>query len=181
VKALLLTREYPPHIYGGAGVVVGQLRRSARPAHACRGPLLRRSAPRRVDRTRDPARLHAWERVGAAKDEPRYAPVARDALDRARRWRATRSTPSRATRTPGTRTWPGFWIRTLHRIPLVRHPAQHGAAPALEGGSARQRLSALELDREDRGGGGRPGHRGLAQDARRHPRALPGRSRNASS
>ena len=28
MKALLLTREYPPHIYGGAGVVVGQLARA---------------------------------------------------------------------------------------------------------------------------------------------------------
>ena len=25
MKALLVTREYPPHVYGGAGVVVGQL------------------------------------------------------------------------------------------------------------------------------------------------------------
>ena len=25
MKALLVTREYPPHIYGGAGVVVDQL------------------------------------------------------------------------------------------------------------------------------------------------------------
>ena len=25
MRALLLTREYPPHIYGGAGVVVDQL------------------------------------------------------------------------------------------------------------------------------------------------------------
>ena len=32
MKALLVTREYPPHIYGGAGVVVDQLSRAlARP------------------------------------------------------------------------------------------------------------------------------------------------------
>jgi len=28
VKALFVTREYPPHIYGGAGVVVDQLTRA---------------------------------------------------------------------------------------------------------------------------------------------------------
>ncbi len=28
MKALLLTREYPPQIYGGAGVVVGELSRA---------------------------------------------------------------------------------------------------------------------------------------------------------
>ena len=30
MKALQLTREYPPHIYGGAGVVVDQLTQALR-------------------------------------------------------------------------------------------------------------------------------------------------------
>ena len=28
MKVVMLTREYPPHIYGGAGVVVGELSRA---------------------------------------------------------------------------------------------------------------------------------------------------------
>jgi starch synthase len=118
VKALVLTREYPPHVYGGAGVVVDQLtqaltRRMAvevrcfgeRPPDAGRhGIVVRGYAP--------------WAHVSAGTDGPRFAPaletlsvalaMARDPVDadvaHAHTWYADMA---------------GLWIRTLYRIPLV--------------------------------------------------------------
>jgi glycogen synthase len=115
MKALLVTREYPPHIYGGAGVVADQLSRA----------LARRMAVEvRCFGPRDPRRdgiavrgYTPWERVGGA-DGPRFAPVletlsinlamARDPVDadvvHAHTWYADMG---------------ALWISTLHRIPLV--------------------------------------------------------------
>ena len=118
MKALVLTREYPPHIYGGAGVVVDQLTQAlarrmavevrcfgARPPDAGEhGVAVRGYAP--------------WERLGAGPDGPRFAPaletlsialaMARDPVDadvaHAHTWYADMA---------------GFWIRALYRIPLV--------------------------------------------------------------
>ena len=117
MKALLLTREYPPHIYGGAGVVVGQLAEAlARlmPVEVrCFGE---RAAAESTDRIA--LRGYApWERVGAGRDKPLYAPaletlsialaMARDPVDaqvaHAHTWYADMA---------------GLWIRTLHRVPL---------------------------------------------------------------
>jgi starch synthase len=117
VKALLLTREYPPHIYGGAGVVVGQLAQALSRLMAvevrCFGERSAAEAAAAVSlRGYTP-----WERVGAGKDGPRYAPaletlsialaMARDPVDadvaHAHTWYADMA---------------GLWIRTLHRIPL---------------------------------------------------------------
>jgi glycogen synthase len=116
MKALLLTREYPPHIYGGAGVVVDQLtqalRRRMQVEVRCFGE---RAA------TDDGVVVRgytAWERLKAHGGEPRFAPaletlsiglaMARDAVDadvaHAHTWYADMA---------------GLWIRTLHRIPLV--------------------------------------------------------------
>jgi alpha-maltose-1-phosphate synthase len=117
VKALLLTREYPPHIYGGAGVVVDQLSRA----------LARRMAVEvRCFGERDAAAddkiavrgYTPWPRLAAGPDGPRFAPaletlaiglaMARDPVDadvaHAHTWYADMA---------------GLWIRTLHRIPLV--------------------------------------------------------------
>jgi glycogen synthase len=115
MKALLVTREYPPHIYGGAGVVADQLSRA----------LARRMAVEvRCFGPRDPRRdgiavrgYTPWERVGG-KDGPRFAPaletlsiglaMARDSVDadvvHAHTWYADMG---------------ALWISTLYRIPLV--------------------------------------------------------------
>ncbi|HYS18426.1 MAG TPA: glycogen synthase [Candidatus Binatia bacterium] len=117
MKALLLTREYPPHIYGGAGVVVGQLSQALSRLMAvevrCFGERSAAEAAGRVAlRGYTP-----WERVGPGRDGPRWAPVletlsialamARDPVDadvaHAHTWYADMA---------------GLWIRTLHRIPL---------------------------------------------------------------
>src|SRR5437763_5518975 len=116
MKALLVTREYPPHIYGGAGVVADQLSRALARRMAvevrCFGP----REPRRDGITvRGYTR---WERVGGGKDAPRFVPaletlsiglaMARDEVDadvvHAHTWYADMG---------------ALWISTLHRIPLV--------------------------------------------------------------
>jgi alpha-maltose-1-phosphate synthase len=117
VKALLLTREYPPHIYGGAGVVVGQLAEALgrlMPVEVrCFGERAASESTERVTlRGYTP-----WDRVGAGQDKPRYAP----ALE-------TLSIALAMTRDPvdaqvaHAHTWyadmAGLWIRTVHRIPL---------------------------------------------------------------
>ncbi len=116
MKALLLTREYPPHIYGGAGVVADQLSKAL---------AKRMTVEVRCFGAREPrddgivVRGYApWERLKAGADGPRYAPaletlsiglaMARDPVDadvaHAHTWYADMA---------------GLWIRTLHRIPLV--------------------------------------------------------------
>ncbi len=116
MKALVLTREYPPHVYGGAGVVVDQLTRA----------LGRRMAVevRCFDEPGPPpsgVSVHGyapWERVRRESGGPLFAPVleafsvglamARDPVDaqviHAHTWYAS---------------LPGLLIRTLHQIPLV--------------------------------------------------------------
>ena len=115
MKALLVTREYPPHIYGGAGVVADQLSRALARRMAvevrCFGPREPRS---------DGVALRGytpWERLGG-KDAPRFVPaletlsiglaMARDEVDadvvHAHTWYADMG---------------ALWISTLYRIPLV--------------------------------------------------------------
>jgi glycogen synthase len=114
MKALLVTREYPPHIYGGAGVVADQLSRAlARRMSVevrCFGP--------REPRT-DGITLRGytpWDRL--AGKEPKFVPaletlsiglaMARDPVDadvvHAHTWYADMGS---------------LWISTLYRIPLV--------------------------------------------------------------
>ena len=116
MKAVFLTREYPPHVYGGAGVVVDELtralgRRMAVEVRCFREP----SAP-------PPgvvARAYApWSRLAAGPDGPRFAPalealsaglaMARDPVDadvaHAHTWYASAA---------------GLLVRTLYQIPLI--------------------------------------------------------------
>jgi glycogen synthase len=114
MKALFVTREYPPHIYGGAGVVVDQLSRALARRMAvevrCFGPREPRSDSI-VLRGYTP-----WERVGGK--DVRFAPaletlsiglaMARDHVDadvvHAHTWYADMA---------------ALWISQLYRIPLV--------------------------------------------------------------
>ena len=118
MKSLVLTREYPPHIYGGAGVVVDQLTRALarrmRVEVRCFGERDAAAAP-------DGVQLRGytpWPRLAAGSDDARYTPaletlsidlaMARDLVDadvvHAHTWYADMA---------------GLWIRTLHRIPLI--------------------------------------------------------------
>jgi glycogen synthase len=115
VKALLVTREYPPQIYGGAGVVADQLSRALARRMAVE---VRCFGPR--DPRPDGITLRGytpWERLGG-KDGPRFVPaletlsiglaMARDPVDadvvHAHTWYADMG---------------ALWISMLHRIPLV--------------------------------------------------------------
>src|SRR5438445_1059558 len=117
MKALQLTREYPPHLSGGAGVVVDQLTQAL---------TKRMKVEVRCFGEREPTQdgvvvrgYTPWERLKADKSgEPRFAPaletlsiglaMARDPVDadvaHAHTWYADMA---------------GLWIRTLYRIPLV--------------------------------------------------------------
>ena len=116
VKVLVLTREYPPNIYGGAGVVVDELTRalSARMQVEVRCFGKPRAAlPEIVAKGYVP-----WERVGRGTDNPRFAlaletlsvglAMARDLVDadvaHAHTWYASTA---------------GLLIRTLYDVPLV--------------------------------------------------------------
>src|SRR5581483_4527456 len=116
MKALVLTREYPPHIYGGAGVVVDQLTRALSRRMAVEVRCFGERAPAAdgvVVRGYTP-----WPRLQAGADGPRFAPaletlsvalaMARDPVDaqvvHAHTWYADMA---------------GVWIRMLYRIPLV--------------------------------------------------------------
>ncbi|MBI1735576.1 MAG: glycogen synthase [Candidatus Rokubacteria bacterium] len=116
MKALLLTREYPPHIYGGAGVVVDQLSQALARRMAVEVRCFGDRAPRTDGigvRGYTP-----WDRLRAGKDGPRFAPaletlsiglaMARDPVDadvaHAHTWYADMA---------------GVWIRMLHRIPFI--------------------------------------------------------------
>ena len=114
MKTLFITREYPPHIYGGAGVVVDQLSR----ALARRmGVEVRCFGPREPRTDGIVLRGYTpWERVGGK--DVRFAPVletlsiglamARDHVDadvvHAHTWYADMA---------------AMWIGQLYRIPLV--------------------------------------------------------------
>ena len=89
MKALLVTREYPPHIYGGAGVVADQLSRALKKRMDVEVRCFGDRAPRDdgiIVRGYIP-----WDRVQGGKDGPRFAPaletlsiglaMARDAVD----------------------------------------------------------------------------------------------------
>jgi alpha-maltose-1-phosphate synthase len=116
MKALLLTREYPPHIYGGAGVVVDQLSQALARRMQVEVRCFGERAPRPdavVVRGYTP-----WERLAAGPAGPRHAPaletlsialaMARDPVDadvaHAHTWYADMA---------------GLWIRMLHRIPFI--------------------------------------------------------------
>jgi len=75
MKALMLTREYPPHIYGGAGVVVDELTR----ALSRRMPVeVRCFGERRPEASSERVAVRGytpWERLAAGNDGARYAPA----------------------------------------------------------------------------------------------------------
>ena len=112
----MLTREYPPNVYGGAGVVVDQLTQALSRRMAVE---VRCFGKRQAEDGRISVRGYTpWERLAAGKDDVRYAPaletlsvdlaMARDPVDadvaHAHTWYADMA---------------GLWIRTLHRIPLI--------------------------------------------------------------
>ena len=166
MRVALLTREYPPEVYGGAGVHVEYLARELSAAGGSQRALLgRRSAT-------DPA-VHAyrpWARCAAAR---RTSP-------RCRRSRSTCSWPAgvEGADVVHSHTWyaqfAGHLAKLIHDIPHVAtvhslEPLRPWKAEQLGGGYALssfcERIGAR---------GCRRGHRRLAGLEARHPGQLPG-------
>ena len=118
-KVALFTNEYPPHVYGGAGVHVEYLSRE-----------LARLVPVEVrcfgDQEDERGQPHSpWlPGVGGSRDAtPTRGLSAPSTLSPARsRWRRTRSMPTSSTATPGTPTWAACWQAALGRaLVLTTH------------------------------------------------------------
>ncbi len=173
-KVALFSKEYPPFVYGGAGVHVEYLARALAKSidvevrcfgdqqvdrSAARGPRLsamggdttgHRSALRRRDR-----RLRAFARHGQGHDRRRSCSLPHVVHRHGRRDR----------------------LEAVGRAKRFDHPLARAAA-ALEGGAARQCLSPVGLDGAHRHHGGRR-HRGrVARDEGR--RATPVRRRSGA-
>ena len=118
MKALVLTREYPPHVYGGAGVVVDELTRALSRRMAVEVRCFGERPPDAVEHGVAVRGYAPWGRLSAGADGPRFVPaletlsialaMARDPVDadvaHAHTWYADMA---------------GLWIRTLYRIPLI--------------------------------------------------------------
>ena len=107
MRVAVLSREYPPEVYGGAGVhvefLVRELRRLVDVDVHCFG------APR------DEAGVHAYRHAGRlAEANARCAPSASTS-----RWPPRSAARTCCTRTPGTPTWPACSARQLHGVPHV--------------------------------------------------------------
>ena len=155
----LLTREFPPDVYGGAGVHVEYLVRELRKlvdvdVHCFGEPRAGREA-HEVPHTLGAANA-ALQTLGRRPGDRRRG-----------RWVRRRPLPH-LVRQHGRPP----------RRPAPRHPARRDralprAAPAVEGRAARRWLRALVVGRADGLRGRRRGHRGEPGHARRHPRLLP--------
>ena len=135
MRVALLTREYPPEVYGGAGVHVEYLARElARLVDVtvhCWG----------ADRADGGRRRSATGRGMRSRSERRTGPRCRRSRSTSR-WRPASRAPRSCTATRGTPTSPGTWPAAL-RHPARRDGAQPRAAAAVEGRAARRRLRAL--------------------------------------
>ena len=141
----LLTREYPPAVYGGAGVHVEFLARELRKLDRGRRPLHGRRAPRRDRSFRARSAPRRGQRRAAGA-------VGRPGDGGGRRRRRPRPLAHVVRQHGGS---PG---QAAVRHPPRRHVALAGAGSAMEGGAARWRLSALVVGRADRLRGGRCRH-----------------------
>ncbi len=128
----LLTREYPPEVYGGAGVHVEYLARELRAPGRRAGALLRRPARR--------AGRHGVRRARRARRRQRR---------RCGRWASTwRWRPAAPAPTlVHSHTWyanmAGHVAKLLHGIPHVMTTHSLEPLPAVEGRAARRRLRAV--------------------------------------
>ena len=169
-EVALLTREYPPDVYGGAGVHVEYLARELARAGRRDGALLGRRPPgryRRAGSRRAPA-------VGGARRPRALRGGAAGVLDRphdgGRCGRGRARPQSHLVREP--RRPPGE-ARPLH--PARRDGAQPRADAPVEARAARRGVRAVGLRRADGARGRRRDHRRLGRAPARDPGVLPRR------
>ena len=154
-----MTREYPPQVYGGAGVHVEYLSREL-------AKLIEVEVHCWGTQRSDDGNLHV---IG---DEPRAEVTAgteakfKTAVDALSAEsvadEGTRRRSTSCTRTRGTRRWPDSWRRSSTTFRFVLDDARAGAAARVEGGAAGLGLRDELVDGAD--GDPRRGcdHRGLA-------------------
>ena len=142
MRIAILTNEYPPNVYGGAGVHVEYLTRELARARG-RAPHVRRALLRRPGRARgEPARRRRRSRRSRLPaQDPRHAKLF-DTMLQNLVMADGRRTSTSSTATPGTRTWPAAWSSSCRRAAGADDPLAR-AAPALEGRAARHRLPRL--------------------------------------
>ena len=139
VRVDLLTREYPPDVYGGAGVHVENLVRGAAarsPTCGCAASATPRDEPGATgypDLPSSPARTPRCGR--SASTCTMAADCAGADLVHSHTWYANLA---------------GHLAGLLHGVPHVRHRAQPRAAAPVEGRAARRRLRAVVVGRADR-------------------------------
>ena len=154
VRVALLTREYPPEVYGGAGVHVEYL---ARELARLEDVTVHCWGADRPDAGRPAVALPAWEAL--AGDEPHPAALQAVSIDLAMAAGvegAERRAQPHVVREP--RRPPG---EAALRRAARRDRAQPRAAAPVEGRAARRRLRAVDLLRANRARGGRRDHRRL--------------------
>jgi alpha-maltose-1-phosphate synthase len=125
MKVLMLTREYPPQIYGGAGVVVGELARALSRRMSVEVRCFGERAP-----STDGVAVRGytpWPRLAAGPEGPTgpkgpAGPAFAPALETLSIGLAMARDPVDA-QVAHAHTWyadmAGVWIRTLHRVPLI--------------------------------------------------------------
>ena len=157
----IITKEYPPEIYGGAGVHVTELVKALRQSIDVQ---VRAFGAERDEAGHDGLRRARRARLRERRDpDPRHGSCDRDGC-RGRRRGAQPHLVRELRRTP--------------RVAAARHPAhrdraQSRAAAAVEGRAARRRVRGVELHREDGLRGCRRDRGGQRGHARRHPAQLP--------
>ena len=171
MRIAILTNEYPPNVYGGAGVHVEYLTRELARLDERTAPrgraVLRRSG--RADR--DPSR----RRHSGLRRDSRAGPAAREALrhDAAGPDHERQARRRRHRALPHVVHAPGGLPREVSAGRAARpDDAFARAAPAVESRAAGHGVSRVDLDRADRVPERRRRRRGLGVDEARRARAL---------
>ena len=159
MQVSLLTREFPPEVYGGAGVHVEYLARELRDlvdltVHCFGADRADAKAYRPWDAVRGNAALETM-----SVDLAMTAGVDGAQLVHSHTWYANLA---------------GHLSKLNYGIPARRDDAQPRAAAPVEGGAARRRLPPLLVLRAHGARGGGRDRRRVRRDARRRARLLPG-------
>ena len=148
MRVALLTREYPPDVYGGAGVHVEYLARELAALEDVTVHKWASAAARsRSRRTRGPAVVDhaAWDAL--AGPAPHLAALRAVSID------LTMAAGAEGADVVHSHTWyanlAGHLAKLMYGIPHVATRAQPRAAAALEGRAARGRLRGVEVLRAD--------------------------------
>ena len=176
MKALFLTNEYPPNIYGGAGVHVDYLSRELAKLMRGGGALFRRTGVVRHESCG--ARVRDRHERNYTCPKPLRSVFG--AVQRCLDFNTTEITAD----VVHCHTWyshfGGILAKLNYGLPLVDHGAFARAVASLEARATRRRLRFHRLAGEDGAGNGGRGDRGVARDEEGCRRAFRDRARTAA-